>query len=214
MGSKFVHFGAAMAGVMVSGLASASVTHFASNADALEGTPGVAFLGTSNWSFSGASGVLELSITNTTSPDIGGFLTGVAFNLGGASGNVELLSSSVPGFVGMKNVNAQPFGQSYAAGAAIGGNWTGGGRPQGGIAPGETGLFIFSIGGAGAASLSSGSFLTGPYEHDFVVRFRGLSDGGSSKVPAMVAQIPAPGGAALMVAALAVGASRRREKAS
>lgn len=193
------------------GSASASLVNFASDGGSIVGSTGVSFTGSSRWTATNEGhGVLEISITNTTNPEVGGNLTGFAFNFGGFDASIDLVSSDALGFVGITHVSAQPFGDDFAAGAAIGGNWLGGGRPQGGLAIGQTGVFSFAVASASVSSFSGATPFDGPTEHDFVVRFRGLADGGSSKVAGVITSVPAPGAAALMGAALLVG--RRRER--
>lgn len=195
------------------GSASASLVNFASDGGSIVGSTGVSFTGSSRWTATNDGyGVLEVSITNTTNPEVGGNLTGFAFNLGGFDASIDLVSSDALGFVGITNVSAQPFGDDFAAGAAIGGNWLGGGRPQGGLAIGQTGVFKFEVASGSVSSFSGATPFDGPDAYDFVVRFRGLADGGSSKVAGMIASVPAPGSAALMASALIVGVGRRRER--
>ncbi len=198
----------------VPGLASASVVNFASNQSSLVGSSGVAFSGSAQWTATGAnSGLLELTITNNSQAEIGGYLTGFAFNLGDWNANISLLSTNILDFVGVTNVSAEPFGSSYDAGAALGGSWVGGGRPQGGLAIGQTGMFSFGVTGPSSGLVSGTSIFEGPYDYDFVVRFRGLADGGSSKIAGAITSkpdVPAPGGAALMAAGLFVAGRRRR----
>ena len=192
----------------------ASIVSFVSNEASLVGSSGVSFEGAVQWTpGSGSSGVLELTITNTTGGSVGGYLTGLAFNLGGHSASVALVSAGGLDFVGIADVNAEPFGHAFAAGAALGGNWQGGGRPQGGLASGQTGVFTFAVTGENVDLLESASIFEGPYDYDFVARFRGLADGGSSKVAGAITgvpEIPAPGSAALMAAGLGIAARRRR----
>ena len=163
-------------------------------------------------------GTLRIMLTNTSAPENGGYITGFLFNIadGGVDTAATLLSDpeSIYPFeqcVG-NGLNGQPYGNPYDAGAALGGSFLGGGDPTGGIAVGDTGSFTFQIGSADAWALAAGSFLDGgPYEFDFLVRFRGFDDGGSDKVPAVMIPLPAPIalGAVGLVAAM-IGAARYR----
>jgi len=170
------------------------------------GDSGVSFTGTIDYTANSATnGALAISLTNTSS--IGGFITGFVFNAGGESVTTSLTSSSFASFLNLTNASAVPFGSSFLGGAALGANWLGGGSPSNGIGVGQTGSFVFDVNGSGAGSLTSGSFLTGPYDFNFIVRFRGTGGPeGSSKAPAM----PAPGGAAAILGAAAFAGTRRR----
>jgi MYXO-CTERM domain-containing protein len=162
------------------------------------------FSGTIEYNFdSGDMGSLIVSLTNTSNPANGGYITGFVFNINSTDDDAmaELLSGTHP-FVGVADENGAPFG-TFDAGAALGGNWEGGGSPNSGIAVGDTGIFNFKITAADAMTLAAMNFITGPNEFNFVVRFRGFVNGGSDKVP-----VPAP--AALALLGLAGLASRRR----
>ncbi|MGP1345344.1 MAG: hypothetical protein ACTS3F_01575 [Phycisphaerales bacterium] len=160
----------------------------------------------------GNSGQLTIALTNTTPLSVGGFLTAFVFNFGsadlGASGS--LASTTDPHFLDAAGESANPFGGSYIAGAGLLGNFEGGGSPANGIHIGDTATFVFNITASDAAALSDLSFLEGPYERNFVVRFRGLDDGGSDKVPAML--VPAPGAIAFTALAAGIAARRRRAR--
>lgn len=164
------------------------------------------FSGTIDYTFNGGSaGTVVITLTNETPVEIGGYLTGFVFNIdSGDSGASALLSSaSNANFLDTGNESASPFGQ-FDAGAALGAHWSGGGPAVNGIAAGNTDSFTFAVSASDAGSLSASSFVNGPNEYNFVVRFRGLDNGGSDKVP-----VPAPAG----LAALGLGgllASRRR----
>ncbi|MBL0922167.1 MAG: hypothetical protein IBJ10_08580 [Phycisphaerales bacterium] len=196
------------------GAASASIASFQSDSASIVGSTGVSFSGSSSWTYSGGSnGLLQITLTNTTGSDVGGMLTGFAFDLGTFEGSAVLQSASVLNFVGITNVSAEPFGKGYDAGAAVGANWLGGGRPQGGLSSGQTGVFTFAVSSPSASQFSASTPFEGPRDFDFVVRFRGLNDGGSSKVVGTaLTAVPAPGGAALMGAAMLFASGRRREK--
>lgn len=154
---------------------------------------------------SGNDGTLDVSLTNTSPPANGGYLTGFVFNIidGGPGRTATLISSSKSGFQLLLNENAPPFG-TFDAGAALGGSWVGGGNPSGGIPVGGTATFTFGITAPNAASLTSSSFVGTSAPYQFVVRFRGFANGESDKVP-----VPGPASASLLALA-ALAASRRR----
>jgi hypothetical protein len=142
-------------------------------------------------------------------------LTGVSIGAAPGQWDADFQLLGGPSF--NNSVAANPYGQ-FDLGAALGGNWEGGGAPQGGIGVGASQTFVFNLTGANMASLTSGSFLTalssgaspGQGAQFFVARFRGLTDGGSDKVPA----VPEPETYAIMLAGLGVLAfmARRRLK--
>lgn len=155
----------------------------------------------------GNQGLLTVSLTNTTDPLVGGFITGFAFNIDSAdaAATALLIAGDYP-FVGMVNVNGTPFG-TFDAGAAISGNFQGGGPPNNGIAVGNTGVFVFNVFASDAASLTETSFISASGVN-FLVRMMGLDDGGSDKVPGL--QVPTPATAALLILAGLTGTRRRR----
>lgn len=61
-------------------------------------------------------------------------------------------------------------------------------------------MFTFTVSATDAASLTAESFINGPYQYDFVVRFRGFSSGADDRVPAMIA-VPGP----TVLSAIAIG---------
>jgi MYXO-CTERM domain-containing protein len=173
-----------------------------------------AFVGTLNYTFlGGTTGTLDVTLTNTTDASIGGYLTAFMFRPPpelGAFG-CSLTSSSV---AAMTNIPAgsggSPFPGSWIGGAGTGGSWLAGGAPGGAIGVGQTGMFSFTITGANASMLSSDAFVSGSLVSDpyaFIVRFRGMENGGSDKVPAN--ELPAPGAIALLSLA-GLGQGRRR----
>jgi MYXO-CTERM domain-containing protein len=173
-----------------------------------------AFIGSLNYTFlGGTTGTLDVTLTNTTDASIGGYITAFMFRpppeLGAFSSS--LTSSS---FAAMTDIPAgssgSPFTGSWIGGAGTGGSWLAGGAPGGGIGIGQTGMFSFTITGANASMLSSDAFVSGSLVSDpyaFIVRFRGLENGGSDKVPAN--ELPAPGAIALLSLA-GLGSGRRR----
>jgi len=176
------------------------------SSSSLEST-GSSFMGSLEYNFSsGNTGVLTISLMNTTDAGVGGFLTGFVFNLDSADGgaSIALSSASNASFLDTGVESASPFG-TYDAGAALGANWTGGGSPSAGIGTGGNATFGFTILASDASSLTASSFLTS--NSDFAVRFRGLNNGGSDKLTTVV---PAPGAAALLTIGGLVAGRRRR----
>ena len=174
------------------------------------------FTGTLDYVFLGGNnGKLDVTLTNTTPVAIGGFLTAFMFRPPPELGTfVSALTAST--FAGMTNIPAgtsgSPFEGPWIGGAGVQGSWLAGGAPGQGIGVGQTGSFSFAITGANASMLSSDSFVSGSAVSDayaFVVRFRGMAEGGSDKVPAN--QLPAPGAIALLGLTGAVSRRRRRD---
>jgi hypothetical protein len=165
-------------------------------------------------------GMLEIMLTNTSAPDNGGYITGFLFNIASEEAVTATLLSDPGSPYPFEQclgggLNGQPFGNPYDAGAALDGTFLGGGDPTRGIAVGDSGTFAFRIESADAGSLTAMSFLEGgPYDFDFIVRFRGFDDGGSDKVPAVVVPLPVPLalGAIGLVGAM-IGAARWRRSA-
>jgi hypothetical protein len=159
---------------------------------------------------------LTIDLTNTTPAAVGGFLTGFVMNnpdpgkIMGISSFSTNTSFTQLG-LSAKGENGAPFGQ-FDLGAALGGNWQGGGSPSSGLAATQTGTFAFTFSGTGLDTLTGQSFVTalstgpgiGQGAQFFVARFRGLPNDGSDKVPAMA--VPEPATSALLLAGLlAVG---------
>ena len=152
-----------------------------------------------------AGGDLTVELTNTSPAANGGYLTAFVLNNPGdlITGATLTASPNTFGLLGAPafddGVNGAPFGH-FDFGAGTGGAFEGGGKPQGGLAVGETGTFTFHLAGAGVGSLTLDDFLTelsegngaGRGHQFFVGRFRGFEDGGSDKVPATHHQ-PEPG---------------------
>lgn len=139
-------------------------------------------------------GFLSVTLTNTSDPDNGGFITGFVFNIASADDDASatFTSGSHP-FENLTDsgLNAEPFGNPFDAGAALGGAFLGGASPTEGIAVGDTGIFEFNVMAFDAADLTVLSFLTdGPYEFNFIVRFKGFENGDSDKVPATIIPLP------------------------
>jgi hypothetical protein len=164
------------------------------------GSTGVSFSGMVTYDPT-ADYELTIALSNTTAAAIGGYLTGLAFDLPGAA-SIGNFASSHAAMTLASDLNTAPFG-SRDWGVAVGGNWLGGGKPSGGIAAGTDGSWSFDV--------ASGPDHLALSDLNFVARFRGLTDGGSDKVLA----VPEPGTLALMIAGLGVigVVSRRRRGA-
>jgi hypothetical protein len=94
------------------------------------------------------------------------------------------------------------------AGAAIGGNWLGGGSPLAGIAIGTTTTFVFTMTGAAMdLAMLTAEDCVGGDGYAMAVRFRGGAGGWSDKV--IGCALPAPGAIAALAAAGLVGTRRR-----
>ncbi len=197
------------------------------------GATGLEHLGSFDGSldFDAFTGALSITLTNTSAAANGGFLTGFAFNVADGVSGVSLTSGG--GFKGVANVSTSPFG-TFDFGAALGGNWLGGGKPSGGIAAGATATFSFQLVGD-YTNLTAADFLTGESDssdYAFAARFRGFGDGGSDKVigsivttqeppeepctpdnpPPPHAPLPAAVWAGIVGAGMALAARRRRQQ--
>jgi uncharacterized protein (TIGR03382 family) len=160
---------------------------------------------------SGTTASLTIAITNTTSASYGGYITALAFNWGASGITSHLVSSSHAAFGDLSApVSAEPYG-TFQSGISTSDSWLGGGNPNSGIAVGSTGTFVFTLtGGAGAlGSLTAANVMMPVSEYGMVVRYRGMTNGGSDKVIGQI--IPGPG--ALAALALAAGLRRRRRGA-
>jgi len=205
---------ASIAAVAATTAAGAAVVPITSNSPLSTSGLGT-FIGTLDYTYVGGNaGTLAVTLTNTTPGAIGGFITAFMFRPPpelGAFGS-SLTASDFPLMVNVPaGTNGSPFPGTWIGGAGLAGSWLAGGQPQDGIGIGQTGSFSFSITGANASMLTSDSFVSGSLVSDayaFVVRFRGMAEGGSDKVPAN--QLPAPGAVALLALA---GAARSRRRA-
>ncbi|MFH1128464.1 MAG: PEP-CTERM sorting domain-containing protein, partial [Candidatus Omnitrophota bacterium] len=154
---------------------------------------------------SAASAKLEIILQNTSPVANGGYLTGFVFNnpsnliqgitsISFTNTNFQLLGLAVK-----KNeinfqdtIDAAPYG-NFDIGAALGGDFLGGGNPNFGIPIDDTDKFVFYLSGTGLNTLNESSFInevpTGGNEF-FVARFRGFNNGESNKTPGE--QVPEP----------------------
>lgn len=169
------------------------------------------FAGTIDYTFDGVVGELVITLTNTTDPEDGGWITGLVFNIDGDDADATLIGTTDRDFVDTSDEPAPPFGD-FEAGAGLHESFLGNGSPRGGLAIGDTATFIFEVTGGDAASLTAMSFVSGDNEHNFIVRFRGGVE--SDKVPVVGAEVvPLPAPIALgafgMIGA-AVGSRRLR----
>lgn len=204
---------------------------FKSTTSGIHGTLGH-YEGSMSWDSVAKTLTLNIEVLGTTA--LGGKLTGIAF--GGPVGAATWLSLSSPnsnafsliGGASAGSVNAMPFG-SFNAGAALGGNWMGGGSPNSGITAADgMQTFVFQLAGSTLPNDVSAFWQTHsstPPAGAFglVARFRGFTDPdpdlydptdpGSDKSPAILQMVVVPIPAPALLAGLGligVVAARRR----
>jgi hypothetical protein len=139
---------------------------------------------------------LSISLTNTSAPSSGGYITGFVFNFDSPF-SLSLDTSTAGAFQLVTSEPADPFG-TFDYGAALGGEFLGGGKPQDGIAVGDTRTFNFTLFIPEQSVFPAGFDSIGALgDGDFLVRFRGFEDGGSDKVPGSItpATVPTPAAA-------------------
>jgi hypothetical protein len=191
--------------------ASANLINFTSNGTLSSEHLG-AYTGTALYTPSGNNAAtLVLTITNATAPATGGYITAVALAHGDnfAGITVAMTSTSDADFGNLAAlVSAPPFG-SYRGGASTSSSWTGGGNPSVGTGVNQTLTLTFSLSGTGAGLRSAGDFVGLHSNHqDLVVRFRGMNNDGSDKVPGIL--VPTPGTASLLAIGCLAASRRRR----
>jgi len=205
--------GMRLAGAIVAaGLLAASARASMLSFESVDGNEGLGFYsGTMEWQRPGKDedcGTLLVTLWNESPEENGGFLTGFAFRVTDGLLLTYLGDNTASGdsWEHISNVNAHPYGM-YDYGAAIGGNWLGGGSPHAGIAAGEMRAFAFEVCGDPTLleSVDAFDFFDETEGYGFVARFKGFEGGGSDKVPAV-----APGPGALALAVVGGIALRRR----
>ncbi|MFM7052609.1 MAG: hypothetical protein ACKOYN_10835 [Planctomycetota bacterium] len=214
--------GAFVLSALVASAAAADTINFSGSDISTEGI--AAFTGSMSWSYSGGgSGTLTVNLNNSSPLANGGYLTGFAFNVVPGAFSLSLCGAPNASWQLIQNASGSPYG-NFDWGAALGGDWLGGGNPHPGIAAGDSASFTFCVDGSDSvlAGLSAASFFDGdctcePGEdnkYPFAARFRGFNNGMSDKVvacPPSVVPVPMP--VALAAAGLlGVGFMRRRLK--
>ncbi|MHC5540805.1 PEP-CTERM sorting domain-containing protein [Singulisphaera rosea] len=142
---------------------------------------------------------LTIDLVNTTkSSSPGGYITGLAFSTPDKasyiSGSYTTTNSNFSLLTGP--VSAPPY-SNQDLGAALGGSWVGGGSPTGGVAWSATGtkdvVLTYDFTGHAFTEAQFKAAMLGTADctdPGFLVRFRGLTGGGSNKVPAIA--VPEP----------------------
>ncbi len=188
--------------------AAAQINVFGNGAVSTENT-GSTFAATLDYNASLAK--LSISITNTTPGSVGGALTGLAFRFDSSDPGAVVTMSMTTAHADFATIGSTGVGgtgifadTTYHAGAALDGNFLGGGNPNRGIASGDTETFVFDVTATDSASLTHSSFF--PDAEAFIARFRGLDNGGSDRVAT-----PAPS-AALALGAFGLGMAGRRRR--
>jgi len=134
------------------------------------------FVGDVKYSYGNNIGTLSFELENNTK-DGSGFITGLAFLLPNHSIQVTKDEFTDNSFEFLTSPKASPYGD-YDSGAAIGGKWTGGGQPIGGIAVGEKATFSFKLTGTGLNNLDITDFTS---NNSFAaIRFKGITAGAGS----------------------------------
>jgi len=154
------------------------------------------FTGTFDYSASSdTEATLVITLTNTSDPANGGYITGFLFNNPGDLTVTNFDPGTYTDFELVGPESGSPFGD-FDFGAALGGNFLGGGSPLTGIAVGDTGTFTFTFSGTGLDDLTWEDFFAtvstgGSDSAAFLVRFRGFENDESDKVPGTVVPEPA-----------------------
>ncbi|MGH7213800.1 MAG: hypothetical protein ACREIT_03435 [Tepidisphaeraceae bacterium] len=180
------------------GASSASAGSIAIQSDPANSTSGLgAFTGSLDYTGT----VLTVTLTNISDPGNGGYITGLLLNIDDADDDATAtfvdtddLSTTGLNESDFSNTGAgnggQPFG-AFEFGAALGGNFNGGGNPNKGIGVGQTGIFKFNVSDPDSEVFDVHDFLSefSPGQGNnaktaaMLVRFKGFCDDGSDKVP-------------------------------
>lgn len=167
---------------------------------------GTSFLLSVTYSYNAMDGFGKLTwVFENTSPNppiSASFLTGFAWD-SPTGVTYAMHSSTHSSFALEAPAGASPFG-TYSHALALGGDWLGGGSPNGGIESGDTGTFVLKVMGTSGvlAGLTTDSFLsdrtytTGgvTYPAPIAVRLRGIQPGdGSDKILGAAPGGPGPG---------------------
>jgi hypothetical protein len=120
---------------------------------------------------------LTITLTNTTAPGVGGFLTADAFFLPTAISVTDFTTTNA-NFTLSMNPAVNPYGNHDMIFnwliSATNDEWNGGGSPSGGIAAGASATFTLLL--SSAAGLTEQMILDSE-----AIRFRGFTGGGSDK---------------------------------
>ena len=148
-------------------------------------------LGEFNAQFGWNGKELLLDLTNTSSQEVGGVLTGFLLNLPeGTTFHTTFTNTSLlPLLPHQQGYSGAPFGH-FDYGYAMDGNYFGEGKAHAGIMPGQTGHFVFgdweTAADVGVETFFTLSNFIQPTPIPFVARFRGFEDGLSDKVPGIL----------------------------
>lgn len=196
----------------LAGAAHADIINFVSN-NAASSSNLASFTGTvSTTVIDSLHSQVTVTVTNTSNPVGGGYLTGIVIANENQFGSliINLLSVTDGDFSDTSVEAASPFG-SFKGGAALGASWSGGGTPSAGTAPGSTVSFTFAVNGNGAGFIPAASYISAVNgDQQMVLRFRGFNNDGSDKVPTMAVPLPTPGASAMALVGGLMFARRRR----
>src|SRR5688572_23374018 len=137
---------------------------------------------TGSAAYDDVTGLLTITLNNTSASDKGGYLTGLAFNVAGTStvaryvdGDVASTRPDEDAFDNARTrrgvIKAKPLG-TYDGGAAVNGKFGNASRraAAGGIAAGESRTFVFDVDNA-AAGMTAADFFSGT--NGIAAAFRG-----------------------------------------